>query len=473
MSTLKCNNCHLVVDELLAYIQNKVSIADEECLSGKLPSPPLSIMKVNMKRGGYFDSGPIGLSQLDDTIVTTPLEQSNYETSPREYNSNYRSIDLSKAEGSNSVQFQSTVSKHSTDDCVTRAERGIMRVGTESSGTSSEPNGQLGATAQIRSFAGVAKVHNPNEGWTVVQKKSQKSKNRLIGKMGNFVVESDEKFRAADRKIPLFITNESIVSLENISIKRQCEHDAYKIFVSQSKLPLYLDENLWPQGIIFRRFLHFKLKPKLKSNETPITQVALRNLPINVKRSAQCIRELCKSSHLIALQECWLLKEELCFLDTISEDFSSTGVSAIDTSTGILRGRPYGGVALLWKRILSNQRLAPLLAAPPPWMVCAAASVRRCHSERASCTPTARSRHSTARLRSMSNNDSRFTASTNGDIYFVYLKYRQYPARRESKPQISILVSRLCCSIEAIRVERCGASIFNVKSNFVMRVDKN
>ncbi|VVC87360.1 unnamed protein product [Leptidea sinapis] len=48
-------------------------------------------------------------------------------------------------------------------------------------------------------------------------------------------------------------------------------------------------------------------------------------------------------------QECWLLKEELCFLDTISEDFSSTGVSAIDTSTGILRGRPYGGVALLWK----------------------------------------------------------------------------------------------------------------------------
>ncbi|VVD04963.1 unnamed protein product [Leptidea sinapis] len=160
-------------------------------------------MKVNMKRGGYFDSGPIGLSQLDDTIVTTPLEQSNYETSPREYNSNYRSIDLSKAEGSYSVQFQSTVSKHSTDDCVTRAERGIMRVGTESSGTSSEPNGQLGATAQIRSYAGVAKVHNPNEGWTVVQKKSQKSKNRLIGKMGNFVVESDEKFRVADRKITL------------------------------------------------------------------------------------------------------------------------------------------------------------------------------------------------------------------------------------------------------------------------------
>ncbi|VVD01917.1 unnamed protein product [Leptidea sinapis] len=33
-----------------------------------------------------------------------------------------------------------------------------------------------------------------------------------------------------------------------------------------------------------------------------------------------------------------------------SEDFSSTEISAIDTSTGILCGRPYGGVALLWKR---------------------------------------------------------------------------------------------------------------------------
>ncbi|VVC96813.1 unnamed protein product, partial [Leptidea sinapis] len=232
-----------------------------ECLSGKLPSPPLSIMKVNMKRGGNFDSGPIGLSQLDDTIVTTQFEQSNCDTSPREYNSKYTSIDLSKAEGSNSVQFQSTVSKHSTDDSVTRADRGIKRVATESSCTSSKPNGQLGATAQIRSYAGVAKVHNPKEGWTVVQKKSQKSKNRLIGKMGNVVVESDEKFRAADRKIPLFITNvhkdteesdiikyienktQENVSLEKISIKRQCEHDAYKLFVSQSKLPLYPDEN--------------------------------------------------------------------------------------------------------------------------------------------------------------------------------------------------------------------------------------
>ncbi|XP_060810226.1 uncharacterized protein LOC132904315 [Amyelois transitella] len=37
-------------------------------------------------------------------------------------------------------------------------------------------------------------------------------------------------------------------------------------------------------------------------------------------------------------------------LSTISSDFGSTGVSAMDTARGMLRGRPYGGVALLWRR---------------------------------------------------------------------------------------------------------------------------
>lgn len=72
----------------------------------------------------------------------------------------------------------------------------------------------------------------------------------------------------------------------------------------------------------------------------------------NVKRSVQDIRELCKQSDIIALQETWLLPEEISFLNTISDEFSCTGTSAVDTSAGILRGRPYGGVGLLWRRSL-------------------------------------------------------------------------------------------------------------------------
>lgn len=32
MSTLKCNVCNIVIDELLAYLQNKISVSDEETL---------------------------------------------------------------------------------------------------------------------------------------------------------------------------------------------------------------------------------------------------------------------------------------------------------------------------------------------------------------------------------------------------------------------------------------------------------
>ncbi|VVC90618.1 unnamed protein product [Leptidea sinapis] len=45
-----------------------------------------------------------------------------------------------------------------------------------------------------------------------------------------------------------------------------------------------------------------------------------------------------------------LCREGLFFLDTISENFRSTGVSAVDKSASILRSRPYGGAFLLWRR---------------------------------------------------------------------------------------------------------------------------
>lgn len=72
----------------------------------------------------------------------------------------------------------------------------------------------------------------------------------------------------------------------------------------------------------------------------------------NVKRSVDSVRDLCQSSDLIALQETWLLPHDISFLDAIDREFCATGVSAVDTSAGMLRGRPHGGVALLWKRAI-------------------------------------------------------------------------------------------------------------------------
>ncbi|OWR46021.1 mutant cadherin [Danaus plexippus plexippus] len=171
-NTLKCNVCHIVIDELLAYIQNKIPIADEvtlvqicssafsceqiekansllleslpsdvritirkgkgtenrllydninvfkitepdvlpifvardlkklppiersdledikrEYLSRKVVSPPFSAAKINMKWGGCLDSGPIGLSYLEDIVTNNDYL-------------NYRDLNINNLEGS-------------------------------------------------------------------------------------------------------------------------------------------------------------------------------------------------------------------------------------------------------------------------------------------------------------------------------------------------------------------------------------
>lgn len=52
----------------------------------------------------------------------------------------------------------------------------------------------------------------------------------------------------------------------------------------------------------------------------------------------------------MCLQETWLLNHDVPLLGTVSSEFEYTGKSAVDTSAGILRGRPYGGVAILWRK---------------------------------------------------------------------------------------------------------------------------
>lgn len=70
----------------------------------------------------------------------------------------------------------------------------------------------------------------------------------------------------------------------------------------------------------------------------------------SVMRSEECIRRLCREADIIALQETWLLPHDIPTLGNIDPDFGFTGKSAVDTSVGVLRGRPYGGVAILWKK---------------------------------------------------------------------------------------------------------------------------
>ena len=398
--TLKCNVCHIVIDELLAYMQNKISIADEvtvvqicssafsceqietansllleslptemrktvrkgkgkenrllhdiinifkitepdvlpifvardleklppitfdhldvskllkdlmlvqaeikaikssyatvqqledikrEYLGRKMISPAFSATKINMKRGGYSDSGPIGLSYLEENVAN--IDQSYCGTSsPTNYGINYSDLNKNNLEGSQ-TETRCNVLQQSPGRYDASTSRSLKQKTVDVNDSSSLINKTSGQHSEIiekQTYASQVKCDNAKGGWTVVRKKSQKSRNRFIGKTGSVLVESEEKFRAAERKIPLFITNvhkdsseidiityiknktKEDVSLEKILIKRHCQYDAYKLLVSQSKLPLYLDENLWPQGIIFRKFVHFKPK---KPTETAV-----------------------------------------------------------------------------------------------------------------------------------------------------------------------------------------------------------
>ena len=67
-----------------------------------------------------------------------------------------------------------------------------------------------------------------------------------------------------------------------------------------------------------------------------------------VKNSVDEIRELCQYSDFIFIQEHWLLPFDLGILNNIHNSFLSTGQSAVDISTKVLVGRPYGGTAILY-----------------------------------------------------------------------------------------------------------------------------
>ena len=69
-----------------------------------------------------------------------------------------------------------------------------------------------------------------------------------------------------------------------------------------------------------------------------------------LKNRLQVVSELCQQYNFIFLQETWLFNYELHILSTICHDFEGFGISSIDTSKGIVRGRPYGGMAILVRK---------------------------------------------------------------------------------------------------------------------------
>ena len=66
------------------------------------------------------------------------------------------------------------------------------------------------------------------------------------------------------------------------------------------------------------------------------------------------LRLICDNYDVIFLQEHWLRQDELNFLNDTHSDFIGQGVSAINSSDGLLQGRSHGGVVILLRKSIAK-----------------------------------------------------------------------------------------------------------------------
>ena len=64
------------------------------------------------------------------------------------------------------------------------------------------------------------------------------------------------------------------------------------------------------------------------------------------------IKTLCKTFDIILLQETWLAKQNLDFLNSINNQHYSYGISSFSYETKMHSGKPYRGTAILWNKQL-------------------------------------------------------------------------------------------------------------------------
>lgn len=233
---------------------------------------------INIRRGGaYQDSGPVGLSYVSETSNTQSLMENQII-----FSRETRETPKKKDEGI------STTSDTVSNTGDTESQR---TTGSLSQPSTSSPPAQRSVDAdRLANDAALVtseNLHgeNVNNGWTKVSKRKAKLKYRYLGQMG-MNSDGDVKFKAAERQCPIFITNIHVdtkeqdivshiyektkqnVTLQKILIKRETSHKAFKFFVPVSSLPLFLNETLWPKGVIFRRFVNYKHKLNRVTSES-------------------------------------------------------------------------------------------------------------------------------------------------------------------------------------------------------------
>ena len=74
----------------------------------------------------------------------------------------------------------------------------------------------------------------------------------------------------------------------------------------------------------------------------------------SVKSSVREVYSLCNKRDIVFLQQHWLLPFQLDLLCNIHPDFIAISKLSVDINCNVLRGRPYGGTVILYRKDLMH-----------------------------------------------------------------------------------------------------------------------
>jgi hypothetical protein len=259
---------------------------------------PESACKINMKRGGWLlDSGPIGLPHVENSSLDEC--RIGDEGSSIIDNDSHRFRNIKRVDGEISDKRITATSERARGPRITGPGPAVV-----SSQTPAPPApAPLPAPIQQQTLSAVTNnidclnkqgiterkidfvtddqpglaCRVEGEGWQRVLYRKRHMNYRYYGTAG-IARDSQGKFKAAVKKVPIFITKvhedttekdiadyvyektKENITLERIVFKYPKAYKAFKFFVMESKLSLFLNNKLWPEGIIFRKFVHFKMR---------------------------------------------------------------------------------------------------------------------------------------------------------------------------------------------------------------------
>lgn len=290
--------------EQLDGIKSELTSVKAELQIIKRSPVPSSLQFVNNRRGACLmnsythDSGPMGLQHIPDnrTAYMSGLICSTPEGT-KERNTQISSI-VSRAENDKleTVSHNCTATEGETG-CLERASYGDrvtspslcvisapetavlhtvdMDVANEYgklSMTSTPLSQQRSTTQTVKGGRGCSRIPNYEEKTVFYRNK----KHNFTGFKGKAAVEHHDKFKAVDVKIPIHIYNvaKDVTSMDineyifkksgiqaeikEIKMKITKTYNSYKIMIPEHSIDIFMNDEFWPMGISYRKFLDFK-----------------------------------------------------------------------------------------------------------------------------------------------------------------------------------------------------------------------